>query len=220
MSMWKQLSLEDSQISSCFKGANSLICCYSVTKSSSTLCSPMDCSTPGFPVLHCLLEFAQTHVIESLMPSNHLILCCPLFLLPSVFPNIKVFSNESVLRIRGPSIGASASATVLPMEYSGLISFRMDSFDLLASKGLLRVFSSTSLKPSILRRLFMVELSHPYVTTGKTIGLTMLTFVGKVISLLNMLPRFVTDFFPRSKRPLKNCHGCSHCPQWFWSPRK
>ena len=218
--MWKQLSLEDLQISSCFKGANSLICCYSVTKSSSTLCSRMDCSTPGFPVLHCLLEFAQTHVIESLMPSNHLILCCPFFLLPSVFPNIKVFSNESVLRIRGPKYWSLSFSNSPSNEYSGLISFRMDWFDLLVSKGLSRVFSSTSWKPSILRCLFMVELSHPYVTTGKTIGLTMLTFAGKVMSLLNMLPRFVTDFLPRSKRLLKNCHGCSHRPQWFWSPRK
>ena len=152
---------------------------------------------PGFSVLHCLPEFAQTYIVELMMLSNLLILCYTLFFLPSVFTRIRVFSNESVLHIRW-SKDWSFSFSISPSnEYSGLISFRIDWFDLLAVKGLSRVFSSTSLKESILHHsaFFMVQLSHPYMTTGKTIALTRRTFVGKVMSLLfNALSRFVIAF--------------------------
>ena len=152
---------------------------------------------PGFSVLHCLPEFAQTYIVELMMLSNLLILCHTLFFLPSVFTRIRVFSNESVLHIRW-SKDWSFSFSISPSdEYSGLISFRIDWFDLFAVKGLSRVFSSTSLKESILQHsaFFMVQLSHPYMTTGKTIALTRWTFVGKVMSLLfNALSRFVIAF--------------------------
>ena len=157
----------------------------------------MDCSTPGFPVLHYLPKFAQTH-IQSMMPSNHLILCCPLLLLPSIFPSIRVFSNESDLPIRWPKYWSFSPSN----EYSGLISFRMDWFDLLAvqktSKSLLQHHSS---KASILwcSAFIIVQLSHPYMTTGKTTALTRQSFVGKVMSLLfNMLSRFVITSFQRA----------------------
>ena len=150
------------------------------------------------------------------MPSNHLILCCPLLLPPSIFPSIRVFSNESILRIRWPK-DWSFSFNISPSnEYSGLISFRISSYlsryDLdkkisfrisLQFKGLSRVFSKSS-KASILRRsAFFIQLSHPYVTTGKTIALTRWTLIDKVMSLLfNMLSRLVITFLPRSKRLL------------------
>ena len=147
-----------------------LICC-SVNKLCPTLCDPMDCSTPGFPVFHHLMEFAQTHItsIELMMPSNHLILCHPLLLLPSVFPSIRVFSNKSASG--GQSTGASTSA-LSSNECSGLISFRIYWFDLLASqrtiKSLLQHHNS---KASVLwgSDSLMVQLSHPYMTTGKII---------------------------------------------------
>ena len=140
------------------------------------------------------------------MPSNHLILCHPLLLPPSIFASIRVFSNESPLRIRWPKY-CSFSFSISPSnEYSGLISFRMDWLDLLAVQGsfksLLQLHSS---KASILRRsaFFIVQLSHPYMTTGKTIVLTRQTFVGKVMSLLfNMLSKLVIAFLPRSKSVL------------------
>ena len=138
------------------------------------------------------------------MPSKHLILCRPLLLLPSVFPSIRVFPNESVLCIRWPkywSFGISASN-----EYSGLISFRIDWLDLLAVQGTLKsLLQHHSSKASVLQHsaFFMVQLSHPYMPTGKTIALTRWTFVGKVMSLLfNMLSRFIMAFLPRSKRLL------------------
>ena len=105
----------------------------SVAQSCPTLCDPMDCSTPGLPVHHQLPEFTQTQSIESVMPSNHLILCCPLLLLLSIFPSIRVFSNESVLRIRRPKDWSFSFSISPSNEYSGLISFRMDWLDLLAS---------------------------------------------------------------------------------------
>ena len=105
----------------------------SVAQSCPTLCDPMDCSTPGLPVHHQLPEFTQTQSIESVMPSNHLILCCPLLLLLSMFPSIRVFSNESVLRIRWPKDWSFSFSISPSNEYSGLISFRMDWLDLLAS---------------------------------------------------------------------------------------
>ena len=144
--------------------------------------------------------------IESVMPSNHLILCHPLLLPPSIFPSIRVFSNESVLRIRWPKYW-SFSFNISPSnEYSGLISFRMDWLDLLAVQGTLKsLLQHHSSKTSILlcSAFFIVQLSHPYMTTGKTIALTRQTFVDKVMSLLfNMLSRLVITFLPRSKHLL------------------
>ena len=133
--------------------------------------------------------------IESVMPSNHLILCCPLLLPLSIFPSIRVFSSESVLCIRWPKYW-SFSFNISPSnEHPGLISFRMDWLDLLTVQGTLKsLLQHESSKASILRHsaFFMVQLSHPYMTTGKTITLTRRTFLGKVISLIfNMLSRFV-----------------------------
>ena len=139
-------------------------------------------------------------------PSNHLILCCPLLLLPSIIPNIRVFSNESALHIRWLKYW-SFSFNISPSnEHSGLISFRMDWLDLLAVQGTLKsLLQHHSSKASILRHsaFFIVQLSHPYMTTGKTIALTRWTFVGKVVSLLfNVLSRLVITFLPRSKHLL------------------
>ena len=141
--------------------------------------------------------------IESVMPSNHLILCCPLLLLPLIFPRIRVFSNELVLCIRWPKY-CSFSFSISPSnEYSGLISFRIDWFALLAVQGTLKsLLQHHSLKASILRCsvFFTVQLSHPYMTTGKTIVLTVCTFVGKVMSqLFNMQSRFVISFPSKEK---------------------
>ena len=137
--------------------------------------------------------------IESVMPSNHLILCHPLLLLPPIPPSIRVFSNESAL-IRWPKYW-SFSFNISPSnEHPGLISFRMDWLDLLAVQGTLKSFPTSILRHSA---FFTVQLSHPYMTTGKTIALTRQTFFGKVMSLLfNMLSRFVITFLPRSKRLL------------------
>ena len=140
--------------------------------------------------------------IESVMPSNHLILCRPL-LLPSIFPSIRVFSNESALCIRWPKYW-SFSFNISPSnEHSGLISFRMDWLDLFAVQGTLKsLLQYYSSKASILQHsaFFIVQLSHPYMTTGKTVALTRWTIVGKVMSLLfNMLSRLVITFLPRSK---------------------
>ena len=144
--------------------------------------------------------------IESVMPSNHLILCRPLLLLPSIFPSIRVFSNESGLHIRQPKYWSFSFSISPSNEDSGLISFRMDWLDLLAVQGTLRsLFQHHSSKASILRcsAFFIDQLSHPYMTTGKTIALTRRTFVDKVMSLLfNMLSRLVINFLPRSKRLL------------------
>ena len=131
------------------------------------------------------------------MPSNHLILCCPLFLLPSIFPSIRVFSNESVLHIRWPKYWIFSFSISPSNEYSESISFRIDWFDLLAVQGALKsLFQHHSSKASILRcsAFFIVQLSHPHMTTRKTIALTRWTFVGKVVSLLfNMLSMLVID---------------------------
>ena len=137
------------------------------------------------------------------MPSNHLILCCPLLLLPSIFLSIRVFSNESAFHIRWPKYWSFSFSISPSNEYSGLISSRMDWLDLLAVQGTLKsLLQHHSSKVLILRcsALFIVQLSHPYMTTGKTIALTRWTFVGKVMSLLlNMLSRLVITFLPRSK---------------------
>ena len=147
----------------------------------------MNCSTPGFPVHHQLAELAETHVHGVVMPSNHLIFCHPLLSLPSIFPSIRVFSSESVLCIRWLKFWSFSFNIGPSNEYSGLISFRIDRLDLLAvQRSLKSLLQHHSLKASILQcsAFFIVQLSHPYMTTGKTIDLTRWTFVGKVISLL------------------------------------
>ena len=143
--------------------------------------------------------------IESVIPSNHLILCHPLLLLPSIFPNIRVFSNESALCIRWPKYWSFSFNIGHSNEHPGPISLRMDWLDLLAVQGTLKSLQHHNSKASILwcSVFFTVQLSHPYVTTGKTIALTRWTFVDKVMSLLfNMLSRLVITFLPRSKRLL------------------
>ena len=144
--------------------------------------------------------------IESVMPSNHLILCPPLLLLPSIFPSIRVFSNESVFRITWPKHWSFSFSISLSSEYPGLTSFRMDWLDLLAVQETLKSFlQHHTSKASVFQcsAFFIVQCSHPYRTTGKTIALTRRTFVGKVMSLLfNMLPRLVISFLPRSKHLL------------------
>ena len=166
----------------------------------------MDCSTPGFPVLHQLPELTKLMSIKSVMPCHHLILCLPLLLLPSILPSIKVFSKESALHIRWPKYWSFSFSISPSNEYSGLISFRMDWLDFLAIHGTLKgLLQHHSSKASILRcsAFFIVHLSHPYMTTGKAIALTRQTFFGKVISLyFNMLSRLVITFLPRSKRLL------------------
>ena len=141
--------------------------------------------------------------IETVWPSNHLILCHPLLLLPSIFPGVRLFSNESVLHIRWPKYWSFSSSITPSNEYSGLISFRMDWLDLLAVQGTLKsLLQHHSSKASILQHsaFFIVQVSHPYMTTRKTIVLTRQTFVGKVMSLLfNMLSKLIITFLPRSK---------------------
>ena len=186
----------------------------------------MDCSMPVFHVLHYLPKFAQTHSIESVTPSNHLILCCPLFFLPSVFPSSGIFLNESALRIRWPKYWSFSFSISPSNKYSELISFRIDRFDFLAVQGTpapqLKSINSSALrwwtgKPGMLQSMglqrvicdwatelnwtafFMVQLLHPYMTTEKTIVLTIWAFVGKVRSLLfSMLSRLVLALIPRS----------------------
>ena len=176
----------------------------SVTQSCPTFCNPMDCSMPDFPVHHQLPELAQTHVhwvSDAIQP-----LCHPHLLLPSVFPNIRIFSNEWVLHIRLPKYW-SFSFSISPSNvYSGLISFRMDWLDLTAvqgtNKGLLQHHRS---KESVLwcSICSIVQLSHPYMTTGKNRDLSRQTFVGRVLSLIfNRLCRLVIAFLPRNKHLL------------------
>ena len=162
----------------------------------------MNYSTPGFPVYHQLPESTQTHVHCVGDAISHLILCWPLLLLPSIFPSIKVFSHESAFLIRWPKYWSFSFNIIPSNEHPGLI-FKMDWLDLLAVQGTLKsLLQHHSSKASILLHsaFFIVQLSHPYVTTGKTIALTRPTFVGKVMSLLfNMLSRLVIAFLPRSK---------------------
>ena len=143
----------------------------SVAQSCPTLCDPMNRSTPGIPVHQQLPEFTQTHAIESVMPFSHFILCRPLLLPPSIFPSIRVFSNESVLHIRWPEFWSFSFSISPSNEYSGLISFGMDfRLDLLAVQGTLKsLLQHHSSKASMLRcsAFFIVQLSHPYMTTGK-----------------------------------------------------
>ena len=147
--------------------------------------------------------------IESVTPSSHLILCCPLLFLPSIFPSIRVFSNESSLRIKRPKYWTFSFNISPSSEYSGLISFRIDWLDLLVVQGTLKsLLQHHSSKESILwdSGFFMVQLSHPYMTTGKTVASIRRTFVDKVMSLVfNMLSRLVITFLPRSKYLLISC---------------
>ena len=177
----------------------------SVAQSCSTLCDPMDCIMPGFPVHHLLPEPAQTHVHrvgDTMQPSHPL---CPLLLLPSIFPSIRVFASVSFC-IKWPKYWSFNFSISPSNEYSGLIFFRIDSFDLLAVQGTLKsLIQHRGSKASILwhSAFFMVQLSHPYMTTGKTIALTIPTFVSKVMSLLfSMLSRLLIAFLPRSKHLL------------------
>ena len=161
-------------------------CCCLVARLCPTLCDPMDCSTRGFPVYHQLPEPTQTliHWVSDVIQPSHSL--CPL-LLPSIFPSIRVFSNESALCIRWPKDWSFSFSISPSNEYSGLLSFRIEWFDLLAVQGTLKsLLQYHSSKALILQHsaFFTVQLSHPYMTTGKTIAMTRWTFVGKVMSLL------------------------------------
>ena len=164
----------------------------SVTQLCLTLCDPMDCGTPGLPVHHQLPEFTQTHVHrvgDAIQPSH------PLLLLPSIFPSIRVFSNESALHIRWPKYWSFSFNISPSSEHSGLSSFRMDWLDLLAVQGTLKsLLQHHSSKASILwcSAFFIIQLSHPYMTTGKTIGLTRRTFVGLYSNYL-MVPLWLLN---------------------------
>ena len=175
----------------------------SVAQSGRTPCDPLNRSTPGLPVHTNSRSLLKLMSIKSVMPSNHLILCRPFFFLPPIPPSIRVFSNESALRLRWPKFG-SFSFNISPSnEHPGLISFRMDWLNLLAVQGTLKsLLQHHTSKASIFQHsaFFTVQLSHPYMTTGKTIALTRQTFVDKVMSLIfNMLSRLVITFLPRSK---------------------
>ena len=175
----------------------------SVTQLCPTLWDPMNRNTPGLPVHYQSRSSPKPMSIELVMPFNHLILCHPLLPLPSILPSIRVFSNESALCIRWPKY-RSFSCSISPSnEHPGLISFRFDWLDLLAVRGTLKnLLQHHSSEASIFRCLafFIVQLSLPYTTTGKTIAFTRRTFVDKVTSLLfNMLSKLVITFLPRSK---------------------
>ena len=182
----------------------------SLGQSCLSLCDPVDWITPGFPVHHQHLEPVQTHghrVSDAIQPSH---LLCPLLLSPSVLPSIRAFSNESASG--GQSIGVSASTSVLPMNTQEWFPVGWTGLIYLQFKGLLRVFSNTTVQKHqyYSSALFMVQLSHPYMTTGKIITLTIWTFVGKVMSLIfNMLSRLVIAFLPRSMHLLMS---------WLQSP--
>ena len=177
----------------------------SVAHSCLTLCDPMIRSTPGLPVHHSR-SIPILMSIESVMPSSHLILCHPLLFLPPIPPSIRVFSNESTVCMRWPKYWSFSFSISPSNEHPGLISFRMDWLDLLAVQGTLKSLLQHHIsKASILRHsaFFTVQLSHPYMTTGKTIALNRRTFVGRVMSLFfKMLSMLVITFLPRSKRLL------------------
>ena len=215
-----------------------VFCCCLIAKSCPTLWDTMDISTPGFHVLSISQSLLKLMSIESVMPSNHFVLCHSLLLLPSIFPRIRAFSNESVLCIRWPKYWSFSFSISPSSKYSGLFSFRIDWFDLLAVQGTLKsLLQHHSSKASIFQHsaFFMVQLSHPYMTTGKTIALTKWTFVDKRTSLLfNMLSRFIIAFLPRGKclliswlhspsavilEPKKKVCHCFHCfPSYLpWS---
>ena len=204
--------------------------CGSVTQSGATLCNPMDCSTPVFPVLHYLPEFAWTHVHWVGDAINHLILCHPLLLVLSFIPRIRVFSNESVLPIRWPKYWNFSFSISPSNEYSELVSFRIDWFDLLAVLETLKsLLQHHSLKALILwcSAFFMVQLSHLHMTTGKTIALIRWTLVGKVMSLLfNMLSRLnlikwiilvPRSYWPTHKVIFDSCYSLSQNILSIWT---
>ena len=202
------MALTGHRICQCLDLKLAKLCCWwclSVAQSHLTPCDPVDCSTPGFHVLisRSLLKLMS---IESGMPSNDLILCSPLLLLPSIFPSIRVFSNELAHCIGWPKYWSFSFIISPCKEYSGLISFGINRFDLLAVQGTLKsLLQLCSSKVPILwcSAFFMVQLSHPYMTTGKAIALNVWTFVGKAMSLLfNTLSRFIIAFLPRSKHLL------------------
>ena len=175
----------------------------SVAQSCATLCDPMNHSTPGLPVHHQNLESLRLMPMESVMQSSHLILCLPLLFLPPIPPSIRDFSNESSIRMRWPKY-LSFSFSIIPSKgIPGLISFRMDWLVFLAVQGTLKsLLQHHCSEASILWHsgFFTVQLSHPYLTTGKTIALTRRTFFGKGMSLLlNLLSRLVITFLSRSK---------------------
>ena len=208
---WRQCTKQNSQI---WESKNKEDLCFpGGAQFSQFSCSVMSDSLRPHESQHarppCPLPTPRVHSvmpIESVIPSSHLILCCPLFLLPPIPPSIRVFSNESTLHMRWPKYWNFSFSISPSNEHSGLISFRMDWLDLLAVQGTLKsLLQHHSSKASVLRcsAFFIVQLSHPYMTTGKTIALTRQTFVGKVMSLLfNMLSRLVVTFLPRSKRLL------------------
>ena len=199
------------KISACIQSASA------VTQSCPTLCDPMDCSAPGFPVYHQLPELTQTHTIQSALPSSHLILCHPLLLPPSIFPSMGVFSNVQLFLSGGQSIGVSASASVLPMNIQNWFPLGRTGWISLQSKGLLRIFSNTTKHQfSALSFLYCPTLTfiHDY---WKNHSLTRRTFVSKVMSLLfNMLSSWSEFFFQIASTFW--FHGCSHHLQWFWRP--
>ena len=174
----------------------------SVAQLCPTLCEPRTAASQASLSISNSRSSHKPMSIESVIPSNHLILCCPLLLLPSIFPSIRVFSDESALHIRWPKYWSFSFKISPTSEHPGLISFRMDWLDLFTVQGTLKsLLQHHSSKASILRRsaFFTVQLSHPYMTTGKIIALTRRTFVGKVMSLLfNTLSRLVITFLPRS----------------------
>ena len=189
----------------------------SVARLCPNFCDPMNCSTQGsLSITNSWISFTLMS-IDSVMPSSHLILCCPLLLLPPIPPSIRIFSSESSLCIRWPKYWSFSISISPSNEYSELISFRIDWFDLLEVQGILKsLFQHHSSKASFLRcsALFMFQLSNPYMTTGKTIAFTIQTFVSKVMALLlNTLSRFVIAFLLRGKHFLnfgaqenKICH--------------
>ena len=181
----------------------------SVTQSCPTLCDPWPAARQASLSITNSQSLLKLMSIESVMPFNHIILCCPLLLPPSIFPSISVFSNESVLHIRWPKYWSFSFNIGPSNEYSGLISFRMDWLDLLAVQGTLKsLLQHHCSKASVLQHsaFFMVQLSHPYMTSGKTIALTRQAFAGKALSLLfNVLSRLVITFLPWSKRLLVLC---------------
>ena len=175
----------------------------SVAQPCLTPCDPMDCTQQASLSVTNSQSLLKLMSIELVMPSNHLIICCPLLLQPSIFPSIRVFSNESVLCISWPKYWSFSVSISPSSEYSALISFMMNWLDLLAVQGTLKsLLQHHSSKASILQHsaFFMVQLSYLYMTNGNTIALTRWSFVGKVMSLLfNMLYRLVMAFLPRSK---------------------
>ena len=190
-----------------------------IAQSCPTLCNPMNCSMPGLPVHHQLSEFTQTHVhwiSDTIQP------CRPLHLLPSIFPSIRVFSNESALHMRWPKYWSFSFSISPSSEHPGPISFSMDWLDFLAVQGTLKsLLQHHSSKASILLRsaFFTVQLSHPYMTIGKTIALTRQTFVGKAMSLLfNILSRLIITFLPRSKHLLIS--ALQSLSSVIWCPEK